>query len=82
MTDETASETFSHFDLDASTEQAWTGFAERLAEVLSVMDAGATLRIGALATEAEADLVLDKPFELVDLERHVAELLAGRLGKR
>jgi DNA-binding NtrC family response regulator len=36
---------------------------------------------GALATEAEADLVLDKPFELVDLERHVAELLAGRAGK-
>jgi DNA-binding response OmpR family regulator len=37
---------------------------------------------GALATEAEADLVLDKPFELVDLERHVAELLAGRSGAR
>ena len=36
---------------------------------------------GALATEAEADLVLDKPFELVDLERHVKELLAGRAGK-
>jgi DNA-binding NtrC family response regulator len=36
---------------------------------------------GALATEAEADLVLDKPFELVDLERHVAELLAGRAAK-
>ena len=33
---------------------------------------------GALATEAEADLVLDKPFELVDLDRHVAELLAKR----
>jgi len=31
---------------------------------------------GALATEAEADLVLDKPFELVDLDRHVSELLA------
>lgn len=30
---------------------------------------------GALATEAEADLVLDKPFELMDLDRHVAELL-------
>lgn len=30
---------------------------------------------GALATEAEADLVLDKPFELVDLDRHVTELL-------
>ena len=36
---------------------------------------------GALATEAEANLVLDKPFELVDLERHVEELLAGRAGK-
>lgn len=33
---------------------------------------------GALATEAEADLVLDKPFELVDLDRHVAELLAKK----
>jgi response regulator RpfG family c-di-GMP phosphodiesterase len=33
---------------------------------------------GALATEAEADLVLDKPFELVDLERHVSELLAKK----
>jgi DNA-binding NtrC family response regulator len=36
---------------------------------------------GALATEAEADLVLDKPFELVDLERHVKDLLAGRAGQ-
>jgi DNA-binding NtrC family response regulator len=36
---------------------------------------------GALATEAEANLVLDKPFELVDLERHVKELLAGRAGQ-
>ena len=33
---------------------------------------------GALATEAEADLVLDKPFELVDLDRHVAELLTNK----
>ena len=33
---------------------------------------------GALATEAEADVVLDKPFELVDLDRHVAELLAKK----
>jgi len=30
---------------------------------------------GALATEAEADLVMDKPFELVDLDQHVAGLL-------
>lgn len=35
---------------------------------------------GALATEAEADLVLDKPFELADLDRHVGELLAGKGG--
>ena len=33
---------------------------------------------GALATEAEADLVLDKPFELQDLDRHVARLLEKR----
>lgn len=31
---------------------------------------------GALATEAEANLVIDKPFELADLDRHVAELLS------
>jgi DNA-binding NtrC family response regulator len=30
---------------------------------------------GALATEAAADLVLDKPFELTDLERHIKRLL-------
>lgn len=33
---------------------------------------------GALATEAEADLVLDKPFELVDLDSHVTELLGKK----
>jgi len=33
---------------------------------------------GALATEAAADLVLDKPFELADLDRHVKELLAKK----
>ena len=33
---------------------------------------------GALATEADADLVLEKPFELTDLDRHVAELLAKK----
>lgn len=40
---------FGDFDFDASTAQAWDAFAGRLAEVLSVMDAGATLRIGAIA---------------------------------
>lgn len=35
---------------------------------------------GALATEAEADLVLDKPFELPDLDNHVKELLEKKRG--
>jgi DNA-binding response OmpR family regulator len=33
---------------------------------------------GALATEADADMVLDKPFELAELDKHVRELLAKR----
>jgi DNA-binding NtrC family response regulator len=33
---------------------------------------------GALATEADADLVLDKPFELADLDHHVANLLSKK----
>lgn len=37
------------FDFDRSTLAAWRLFAERLAEVISVMDAGATLSIGSLA---------------------------------
>ena len=32
----------------------------------------------ALARDAKADLVLNKPFELEDLDRHVAELLAKK----
>ena len=32
----------------------------------------------ALATEADADLVLEKPFELSDLDRNVTELLAKK----
>ncbi|WP_052462538.1 T3SS (YopN, CesT) and YbjN peptide-binding chaperone 1 [Nigerium massiliense] len=36
------------FDLERSTDAAWAGFAERLAEVLSVMDEGASLSIGSL----------------------------------
>ena len=32
----------------------------------------------ALATEADADLVMEKPFELSDLDRNVAELLAKK----
>jgi DNA-binding response OmpR family regulator len=33
---------------------------------------------GALATEADADLVLDKPFELSDIDKAVTELLAKK----
>ncbi|MEJ5358049.1 MAG: response regulator [Desulfobacterales bacterium] len=33
---------------------------------------------GALATEADADLVLDKPFELTELDRHITDLLGTR----
>ena len=32
----------------------------------------------ALATEADADLVLEKPFELAELDKHVTEMLAGK----
>jgi DNA-binding NtrC family response regulator len=32
----------------------------------------------ALATEAEADLVLEKPFELAELDKHVSEMLAKK----
>jgi DNA-binding response OmpR family regulator len=35
---------------------------------------------GALATEAEADFVMDKPFELSDLDRKVTELLSRKKG--
>ena len=32
----------------------------------------------ALAMEADADVVLNKPFEFIDLDRHVTELLAKK----
>ena len=32
----------------------------------------------ALATEADADLVLEKPFELADLDKHVSDMLARK----
>jgi DNA-binding NtrC family response regulator len=32
----------------------------------------------ALATEAAADLVLEKPFELAELDRHVSDMLAKK----
>lgn len=47
------------FDFDASTAQAWQLFAARLAEVVSVIEDGASLRIGTLATD-------DQPSPYVD----------------
>jgi len=41
------------FDFERSTDEAWSEFALRLADVISHMDRGATLRIGSLATEQE-----------------------------
>ena len=43
----------SDFDFDRSAQESWRRFGERLAEVLSVMDAGATLAIGSLAEAGE-----------------------------
>ena len=39
------------FDLDKTTKQAWDEFTERLADVLSVMDASADLTISAVNGE-------------------------------
>lgn len=41
------------FDLDRSTEQAWAQFADRLAEVISVIDDHGELTIGTLSSRAE-----------------------------
>ncbi len=40
------------FDLDRSIAEAWAGFTERLAEVVSVMDPGGTLTLGSLGAPA------------------------------
>ncbi len=39
------------FDIDRSTDEAWTSFGERLSEVLSMMDEDAELRLGTLAPD-------------------------------
>lgn len=51
MTDAFDPSTVSDFDFEKSTAEAWASFEERLADVLSVMEDDATLRIGAVATE-------------------------------
>lgn len=44
----------SDFDFDRSALESWQRFAGRLAEAISMMDAGATLSIGALGTGVDA----------------------------
>lgn len=53
MNDPSNSSEVHDFDLDRSTDEAWSDFTVRLADVISHMDAGATLTIGSLATEQE-----------------------------
>lgn len=43
----------SGFDLDRSTDQAWTEFSARLSDVIAHLDPGAQLTIGAIATEQD-----------------------------
>ncbi|MDR1851755.1 MAG: YbjN domain-containing protein [Propionibacteriaceae bacterium] len=43
------------FDLDRSAAEAWTAFAERLGEVVSVMEPGATLTLSSHESELEED---------------------------
>lgn len=70
----------SEFDFDASTNDSWRAFAARLAEVLSVMDAGASLRIGAMAATPD-DAPPYVTFRCGDGGSLVAEAaLDGRLG--
>ncbi len=52
--DDNLSPSVFEFDFDRSTAQAWDRFADRLAEVVSVMDDGARLSIGPLATDGRA----------------------------
>ena len=40
------------FDLDRSIAEAWAGFTDRLAEVVSVMDPGGSLTLGSLGSPA------------------------------
>jgi len=63
------------FDLDRSTDEAWSAFAVRLADVISHMDRGASLRIGSLATEQEGT----SPFVLFRCTRG-EELVAEAAG--
>ena len=52
MNDDGHTSNVSDFDLERSTNEAWVGFGEKLAEVVSMMDDGATLNIGEMMSGA------------------------------
>lgn len=59
------------FDIDRSTDQAWDSFGERLAEVLSMMDDGAALRLGTLAPDDDVSPYI--AYDCPDLGRLVVQ---------
>lgn len=75
MSSEPASEV-NDFDLDRSTDQAWSEFTARLGDVLEHMEPGARLMIGAIATEqqGQAPFVV---FQCLKDRRLVAEAAAN-----
>lgn len=65
------------FDLDKTTQRAWDDFSDRLAEVLSVMDATSDLSISVVASRAQ---LMEPPvirFSFVEPEIVVATLLGA-----
>lgn len=69
----------SDFDFDRSAQDSWRLFAERLGEVLSMMDAGATLAIGALGEPGPVDEPYVR-FRCVELGTLTVEAVVGGLG--
>ncbi|MGV8849837.1 MAG: T3SS (YopN, CesT) and YbjN peptide-binding chaperone 1 [Propionibacteriaceae bacterium] len=59
------------FDIDRSTDEAWHSFAERLSEVLSMMDEDAELRLGTLAPDDDVSPYI--AYDCPALGRLVAE---------
>lgn len=65
------------FDLDATTQIAWDDFTERLAEVLSVMDATSDLSISVVANRAQTNVPPVIRFSFAEPETVVATLLGA-----
>lgn len=62
------------FDLDKTTQRAWDDFSDRLAEVLSVMDATSDLSISVVASRAQVKEPPVISFSFVEPETVVATL--------